>query len=289
MAARNLRAAADAARRYARRAAALGVERADIAEWEAAADAMVVPYDAELGVTAQSQGFTRYRQWDFHGTPPDAYPLLLHYPYYLLYSSQVVKQPDLVFALYCCGDQFDFAQKQRDFAYYEAITVRDSSLSASIHAVVAAEVGHVELAYDYLRETALVDLHDLSHNTDHGVHLASLAGTWLALVAGFGGLRDHGDTLAFAPCLPNSITRLCFHLLYRGRRLTVEVEPGRARYELTEGEPLELLHHGTSFRLQRNDPVIREWELTPPGAPASPPAGRAPSRRDGARPRDADG
>jgi len=136
----------------------------------------VVPFDAELGVTSQSEGVTRYRRWDFEATGPDEYPLLLHYPYYLLYSSQVVKQADLMFALYLCGDHFDLEQKQRDFVYYEAVTVRDSSLSASIQAIVAAEVGHLGLAYDYFRETAFIDLRNLAGNTADGLHLASLAG-----------------------------------------------------------------------------------------------------------------
>src|SRR3712207_7920036 len=123
---------------------------------------MVIPFDDELGVTAQSEAFTRYRKWDFDGTPDENYPLLPHYPYYALYSSQVVKQADLVFALYACGDCFSAEQKARDFDYYERITVRDSSLSASIQAIVAAEVGHLELAYDYLAETAFIDLRDLA-------------------------------------------------------------------------------------------------------------------------------
>ena len=117
--------------------------------------------------------------------------------------------------------------------------MRDSSLSASIQAIVAAEVGHLDLAYDYFRETALIDLHDLAGNTADGLHLASLAGAWLVAVAGFGGLRDHGDVLAFAPRLPAPLTRLSFRLLYRGRRLCVEVNPEQARYELLAGEPLE--------------------------------------------------
>ena len=159
MAARNLRSAvARRAWTYPHRAAELGVGDDEIAAWTRAADTMIIPFDDELGVTPQSKGFTRYRRWDFEKTPHDRYPLLMHYPYYLLYSSQVVKQADLVFALYICGDQFSFEQKRRDFAYYEAITVRDSSLSACIQAVVAAEVGQMELAYDYFRETAFVDL-----------------------------------------------------------------------------------------------------------------------------------
>jgi alpha,alpha-trehalose phosphorylase len=230
---------------------------------------MVVPFDAELGVTAQSEGFTRYRLWDPAATAPADRPLLLHYPYYLLYSSQVVKQADLVFALYVCGDHFTPEQKRRDFEYYEAITIRDSSLSASIQAIVAAEVGHLDLAYDYFRETALVDLRDHAGNTTQGVHLASLAGAWLVAVAGFGGLRDHGDTLAFAPRLPASLARLCFRLLFRGQRLRVELVPDYVQYELTEGARLQLVHHGEAFTLRPGAAERRSYPASERELPAS--------------------
>ena len=211
------------AARHPARAAQLGVDEEEIASWRDAADAIVLPFDDDLRMTPQSEGFTRYRHWDFERTPPDHYPLLLHYPYYLLYSSQVVKQADLVFALYICGECFSAEQRARDFEYYEAITVRDSSLSACVQAIMAAEVGHTELAYDYLGETAFIDLRDLAFNTRDGVHLAALAGSWLVAVAGFGGMRDHGDTLHFSPRLPAQLSRLSFRLLYRGRRLCVTV------------------------------------------------------------------
>ncbi|MDQ4133991.1 MAG: family 65 glycosyl hydrolase [Actinomycetota bacterium] len=254
MAARNLRVAADVADRHPERAAELGVEEREKERWRRAAGAIVIPFDAALGVTAQCDGFTRWRRWDFSATAPAEYPLLLHYPYYLLYSSQVVKQADHVFALFNCGDCFDADQKRRDFEYYEQITVRDSSLSASIQAIVAAEVGHLDLAYGYFRETALVDLRDRAENTADGVHLAALAGAWLVAVAGFGGMRDHGDVLAFAPCLPPAIDRLGFRLLYRGRRLRVELRPECTRYELLRGEPLEVLHHGETVMLTTDAP-----------------------------------
>lgn len=254
MAARNLREAADVVARWPERAAELRVTAEETARWRAAADAVVIPYDAELGITAQADGFTRYRRWNVDLTGPGQRPLLLHVPYYLLYSSQVVKQADLVFALYLCGDRFDLEQKRRDFEYYEAITVGDSSLSASIQGVVAAEVGRLELAYDYFRETALVDLQDAEGNTADGLHLASLGGAWLVAVAGFGGLRDHGGELRFAPRLPPSLGRLRFRIAYRGRRLQVDVRGDRALYELLDGEPLELHHHGTPLRLERGAP-----------------------------------
>jgi alpha,alpha-trehalose phosphorylase len=274
MAARNLRVAADLADRHPDRAEELGVTEQEVNDWRRAADCMVVPFDQELGVTSQSEGFTRYRHWDFEATQREDYPLLLHYPYYLLYSSQVVKQADLVFALYLCGDQFSLDQKGRDFAYYEAVTVRDSSLSASIQAIVAAEIGHLQLAYDYFRETALVDLLDLGGNTADGLHLAALAGAWLVAVAGFGGMRDHGEVLSFAPRLPEMLTRLSFRMMFRGRRLRVEIANGSARYELLVGDALQLLHHGTSFTLEPGAPRELECPPLPQAPPAVPPPGR---------------
>ncbi|MDP8968253.1 MAG: family 65 glycosyl hydrolase [Actinomycetota bacterium] len=276
MAARNLREAAALAARQPRLASTMHVDAEEIASWRDAADAIVLPYDEDLRVTPQCEGFTRLRRWDFEATPPDHYPLLLHYPYYLLYSSQVVKQADLVFALYMCGECFSCEQRARDFEYYEAITVRDSSLSACVQAIMAAEVGHTELAYEYLGESAFIDLRDLAGNTRDGVHLAALAGSWLVAVAGFGGMRDHGDRLRFAPRLPAQLSRLSFRMLYRGRRLCVTVARGSARYELLEGEALELHHHGEPFTLQPDSPQSLDIPPAPQrGRPVQPPR-RAP-------------
>jgi alpha,alpha-trehalose phosphorylase len=279
MAARNLRCAADLAVRHPHRAADLGVDQEEIASWRDAADRMEIPYDRELGVTAQSEAFTRYRVWDFQATPPDEYPLLLHHPYYVLYSSQVVKQADLVLALFKCGDRFDAEQKARDFDYYERITVRDSSLSAAIQGVVAAEVGHLDLAYDYLGETAFIDLRDLAFNTRDGLHLASLAGAWLVVVAGFGGLRDTADRLSFDPRLPSRLARISFGLVYRGRRLRVDVDATEVRYELQDGDPLEILHQDEAITLRRDHPQGRPaTQLPRRPAPPQPPARPIPRR-----------
>jgi alpha,alpha-trehalose phosphorylase len=279
LAARNLREAADVAARHPHRAAELDVGDEEIASWRDAASAMVIPYDEELRVTPQSEGFTRNRQWDFEQTSGNRYPLLLHYPYYLLYSSQVVKQADLVFALYSCGESFDAEQKARDFEYYERITVRDSSLSACIQAVVAAEVGHLELAYDYLAETAFIDLRDLAFNTKDGVHLAALAGSWLIAVAGFGGMRDHGDTLNFSPRLPSRLTRLTFRIVFRDRRLRVSISQSTARYELLEGDPLEIVHQGERLSLATDAPQSRALLAAPPRPKPEQPPTRTPPLR----------
>src|SRR6202012_4284220 len=175
------------------------VDDEEIASWRDAAAAMHVPYDERLGVHPQDADFLKHRVPDFSTWDADNYPLLLHVPYFRLYASQVVKQPDLVMALMSRGDRFTPEEKARDFAYYEAITVRDSSLSACVQAAVAAEVGHLELAYDYFGEAALMDLDDLEHNTRDGIHIASVAGTWIAAVCAFGGMRDHSGQLRFIP------------------------------------------------------------------------------------------
>ncbi len=262
MAARNLRSAADVARTYPSRAAEFGIDDDEIDGWERAADTMVVPFDEELGVTAQSEGFTRYREWDFENTKEEEYPLLLNFPYYLLYSSQVIKQADLVMALYTCGDSFTPEQKRRDFEFYEAITVRDSSLSASSQAIVAAEVGYLDLAYEYFRETALVDLLDLSGNTEDGIHLASMAATWLVAIAGFGGMRDYGEHLMFNPHIPRGIDRICFRMTHRGRLLRVTIEPKQVTYELVDGDELTIIHAGQPLTLATGEPSVHT--ITPP-------------------------
>jgi alpha,alpha-trehalose phosphorylase len=280
MAQQNLEAAADAVERHPERAAELGVQDEEVAAWLKAAREMRVPYDEQLGVHAQSDDFTRHQAWDFEATG-DRYPLLLHFPYFDLYRKQVVKQPDLVLAMHVRGDAFTAEQKARNFDYYERLTVRDSSLSACTQAVMAAEVGHVELAYDYLAEAALVDLDDLNHNTRDGVHIASLAGAWMACVAGLGGMRDHGGRLTFAPRLPEDLTRLAFRLCLGDRRVIVEVDRERATYELPSGDPLELAHHGEEFVLEPGSPVTLAVPPAPELHPPQQPPGRAPRPRHG--------
>jgi alpha,alpha-trehalose phosphorylase len=280
MARDNLRSAADSAERHTITAERLGITAREIADWRRAADTMALPYDETLGVHQQSEGFTAHERWDFEDTPPEDYPLLLHHHYLDLYRKQVVKQADLVMAMFTCGDAFDGEQMRRNFDYYEGLTVRDSSLSACIQAIVAAEVGHVELAYDYLAEAALTDLHDLKGNVRDGLHLASLAGALMASVAAFAGLRRREGMLSFAPRLPEDLSRLAFPLGIRGRLLRVEILPHQATYFLRDGdEPLPILHWGE--RISVAGPVSRKIPPTPDLPPPNQPKGREPRKRTG--------
>ncbi|GLZ31669.1 glycosyl hydrolase [Lentzea sp. NBRC 105346] len=275
---RNFLGAVAACEQHPAVASQLEVTPDELDAWRSAAEHMAIPYDELLEVHPQSENFTRHAVWDFENTPEDNYPLLLNYPYFDLYRKQVVKQADLVLAMHVRGDVFTPDEKARNFAYYEALTVRDSSLSAGTQAVLAAEVGHLELAYDYLLEAAFTDLHDLHDNVHNGLHMASLAGAWTALVAGFGGMRDHSG-LAFAPRLPLPLTEFTFRMCFRGTRFRVSVRREDATYEIVSGDALELRHHGEPIKVKPDAPVT----MPIPPAPSLPrpaqPAGRDPRRR----------
>jgi alpha,alpha-trehalose phosphorylase len=278
MAQQNLFAAADAAARYPDPAAELGVDAEETASWRDAATGMFIPYDESLGVHPQAEGFTGHQIWDFDATTPEQYPLLLHFPYFDLYRKQVVKQADLVLAMHLCPDAFTDRQKASNFAYYERLTVRDSSLSACVQAVIAAEVGHLDLADDYLAEAALMDLDDLEHNTRDGLHVASLAGVWTGLVAGFGGMRHARGSLSFSPRLPPGLSRLTFGLLLAGRTLRVEITHTSASYSLLGGKPLQILHHGRPVTVSAGKPLTFPIpQAASVGARPTQPLGRAPA------------
>jgi alpha,alpha-trehalose phosphorylase len=253
MAAKNLMAAAElvdelrATRPSAWRKlrAATGLDVVEPAAWRQAAQAMYVPYDAEQGIHPQDDSFLHLAPWKPDPAQADHRPLLLDYHPLVLYQHQVIKQADLLLALHLAGDRFSLEDKRRDFAYYEPITVHDSSLSAATHAVIAAELGETEMAERYVRSAALIDLGDLAHNVHDGVHVAALAGSWISVVAGLGGFRHGADgSLLFAPRLPSGWRHVAFPLRVGDRRLRVEITPEETRYQLTGSGSLTVVHHG---------------------------------------------
>jgi len=280
MAANNLVVAADACNRQPEAARAMGVTAEEAATWRDAADAVSIPYDEELGVHQQCEGFTKFAEWDFEND--NKYPLLLHEAYVRLYPAQVIKQADLVLAMQWQSHAFTPEQKARNVDYYERRMVRDSSLSACTQAVMCAEVGHLELAHDYAYEAALIDLRDLHANTRDGLHMASLAGAWTAIVGGFGGLRDDEGILDIDPALPEGITRLRFRVRWRDFRLVVDANHSHVTYTLSDGTGTELTirHAGEELTLKTDSPTTvavrpRKALLPPPPQPL----GREPMHR----------
>ncbi len=206
---------------YVRLREQLGLTDAELLEFRRIERGMHIPFDREVGVHAQDNSFLRKPRWDFDSVPRENYPLLLNYHPLVIYRHQVIKQADVILALYLSGEQFPLDQRRADFEYYDPLTTGDSSLSAASQSIVAADVGYTELARDYFDRALYVDLADLHGNTDLGLHLASLGGAWSAAVMGFGGVRLARGRLKICPNLPPQWKQLKFRVCFRGNWVSV--------------------------------------------------------------------
>ena len=231
----------------------IGLEPDEPARWRAAADLMYLPYDSERGIHPQDDSFLSKPRWDLSALGTRR-PLLLHYHPLVIYRHQVCKQADALLALLLLHEQFDLAEKKRNFDYYEPLTTHDSSLSSCIFGIVASEIGYAAKAYDYFVEGVRTDLDDRHGNTRHGVHTAAMAGAWHGIVAGFGGLRMQDALPTFNPQLPSGWKRYAFKLKAAGAQLRVCVDHFGAHYQLLEGTQLSLKHRGERVVLTRAKP-----------------------------------
>jgi alpha,alpha-trehalose phosphorylase len=264
MARENLRAAATTCRRlqaedpgaFDRMRRRVGLEDDEMDEWSRAADAMHVPYDARLGIHPQDAQFLEKEVWDLELTPPSHRPLLLHYHPLVIYRFQVLKQADVVLALLLQGDDFTLEEKLRNFEYYDPLTTGDSTLSAVVQSIIAAEVGYAGLALEYFLSALYVDLADLHANTPDGVHVASTGGIWNALVYGFGGMRDWRGRYTFDPRLPEGWERLEFRFALRGSRIRAELRRESLTFTLEEGEGADLEVRGRAVAVRPGAPAV---------------------------------
>ncbi|ASR36762.1 kojibiose phosphorylase [Prauserella marina] len=228
----------------------------ELREWSAAADAMWIPYDAHRGVHPQDSHFLDKEVWDLEQTPASKRPLLLHYHPLVIYRFQVLKQADVVLALFLHGNEFSLEEKRKDFEYYDALTTGDSSLSAVAQSIMAAEVGYAELAEQYFRSALFVDLADLHHNTSDGIHVASAGGIWSALVCGFGGMRDHGGQLTFDPRLPEGWQALTFRVTVRGTRVRIRLARESMSFTVETGTGAEFWVRGEQVKVVMDSPAV---------------------------------
>ena len=252
--------AAGAPEEYERLATRISLKADEVAGWRRAADRMRIPRDPGLGIHAQDDSFLHLARWDFAGTPASMYPLLLHYHPLVIYRHQVLKQPDVVLAQVLLGTQFSMAEKKRNFDYYDPLTTGDLSLSPCIQSVAAAELGYADLAYEYFMRTARMDLDDVNGNVSHGVHAAAMAGSWVSLVNGFGGLRDDDARLSFAPRLPAAWSRLRFRLLIGDALLQVTLTGHAATYEVLAGNAVDIRHFGRPIRVAIGAPAVEDLD-----------------------------
>jgi alpha,alpha-trehalose phosphorylase len=234
---------------------ATGLTDDEVDGWRRAAERMYVPRHEELGIVLQDEHFLERKRWDFEATPIEKYPLLLHHHPLELYRHQVIKQTDVVLATYLVGHAFSAQEKRRTFDYYDPLTTGDSTLSACIQSVIASEVGYPEAALEYFVHACAVDLADVHGNTADGIHIASCGGTWLALVAGFGGLRESDGEVRFHPRLPDEWDRLRFRVQVRGQLVEVDMTHAATTYRLVHGPGLLVQHFDETVRLAPGEPV----------------------------------
>ncbi|MDG6106308.1 HAD-IA family hydrolase [Dactylosporangium aurantiacum] len=285
MAAENLTLAADAVDRvrtqsppdFRRLVERTGLREDEPATWRRAAERMYLPYDETAGVHLQDAGFLDQAPWDFAGTPPECYPLLLHYHPLVIYRHQVIKQADVVLATVLLPDRFTAHERRRIFEYYDPLTTGDSSLSECIQAIAAADAGKYRSAEEYLVDAAAVDMADTAGNLRDGVHVASAGGTWMAVVYGFAGYRWRPpDGPQFSPMLPTRARRLRFPLMLHGSVLDVDIEEHRVTYTVRSGDPVTARHRGEPFTVAAGSPVSFAGDYhTYDAAPGTAPPGTA--------------
>lgn len=234
----------------------IGLSDAEPPAWKRAADRMFFPYDGGRGVFLQDDSFAQKKPWDFAGTPPEKYPLLLHFHPLVIYRHQVLKQADTVLADLLLEDAVGVAQMRRDYDYYEPLTTHDSSLSVCVYSIAACRVGYPDKAYAYFMRAARTDLDDHKGNTKDGVHIANMAGTSLCVLQGFAGLRLRPDGLLLRPMLPRQWKRYAFSVAYRDCLLDVSVGPEQITLCLEEGDSLALRCYDETIALRRGAPFM---------------------------------
>jgi len=235
----------------------LNLEAGEADAWERAAEAMYIPFSPALGIHPQDHVFLEREIWDLENTPADKRPLLLHYHPLVIYRYQVLKQADVVLALFLQGNHFSPEDKLADFEYYDPLTTGDSTLSAVVQSILAAEVGYQDLALEYFRQSLFVDLADLHHNAADGVHVASAGGVWTALVCGFGGMRDHFGELTFDPRLPAAWPELSYALEWQGTRLDITLRRDSLTVRASEdGTHVGFSVRGTPYMIGPGEEVV---------------------------------
>jgi len=234
-----------------------GLEPSEVEAWIRAAESVYVPYDEKLKIIPQDDSFLDREPWDFRNTPREHYPLLLFYHPLNIYRKQVIKQADVVLAMFLLGDTFSAEAKKRNFEFYDPLTTGDSSLSSCVEAIIAAQVGDTGKAIRYGVAALLMDLADVGGNVKDGCHIASMGGTWMMLAYGLGGMRDDDGMLSFWPRrAPEDNAVLRFPVTYRNQLLDVEIGLENVEYTLREGEYLMIHHKTEEIQLTRENPRV---------------------------------
>lgn len=229
--------------------AELGLTSEERAKWHEIADNMYLPEDKELGIFVQHDTFLDKDLTPVKDLPQDQLPLNQHWSWDHILRSPYIKQADVLQGIYYFVERFTQEQKERNFDFYEPLTVHESSLSPSIHAILAADLHKEDKAFEMYSRTARLDLDNYNNDTNDGLHITSMTGSWLAIVQGFAGMRVIDDELQFAPFLPKEWTGYKFRINFRGRLLSISVSQEGTQIDLLKGDDLTIKLNGKDLKL----------------------------------------
>lgn len=218
----------------------IAISAKEQAQWEEIIEKMYYPEDKELGIFVQHDTFLDKELLPVTELNPRHLPLNQNWSWDRILRSCFIKQADVLQGIYFFGDQYTNEEKRRNFEFYEPMTVHESSLSPSIHAILAAELGLEDKAMEMYERTARLDLDNYNNDTEDGLHITSMTGSWLGIVQGFAQMKTYQETLSFAPFVPKTWTTYAFHINYRGRLLSVSVNQETVTLKLIKGEALSL-------------------------------------------------
>lgn len=226
--------------RYGELAQKLNLSQMELAKWDDIINQMYFPYLEESAIFEQNDGYMDKEQLLVKDLPPEVLPLNKHWSWDRILRSCFIKQADVIQGIYFLSERFALDCIKRNFDFYEPRTVHESSLSASIYSIVASWIGYQEKAYDLYLRTARLDLDNYNADTEDGVHLTSMAGSWSTIVQGFAGVLVRANKLTFSPHLPEQWSSYTFKLNYRGRKLEVDINKKQVEIKQLTGEPITI-------------------------------------------------
>lgn len=240
-----------APQRYAQLAAKTAFDEAtELAQWRDIAARMYLPQDPERGIFLQQEGFLDKDIYPASQIPAEQRPLNQNWSWDRILRSCFIKQADVLQGLYFFEDHFSEEEIRRNFDFYEPLTVHESSLSPCVHAILAARLGKEDKAYEMYLRTARLDLDDYNNDTEDGCHITSMAGTWMAFVKGFGGMRVYDGVVQFSPMIPRQWASYSFKVRFRGAVLHVKVGQGQVAVSNLSGHALTLKLYGQAHALE---------------------------------------
>jgi maltose phosphorylase len=231
---------------------ALGCSRDELGKWRHMASEMFIPYDSETKLYEQHEGFFNLPHIDVDSIPVEDFPLYHHWSYDRIYRNDMIKQPDVLMFMFLFSQSFSMEEKQANYDYYEPRCIHESSLSPSVHSILASELGRHQEAFDFFHFATRIDLDNYNRNTHEGIHTTSIAAAWMNIVYGFGGMRSDGEMLSFKPSIPAHWNGYSFQAVYRCSVIRVAVSQGKVIFRIINGEPVPVKIDGQIIEVNRD-------------------------------------